>query len=434
MSASDLIDRLSALHPKGFDLTLDRMVRLLGALGNPERSIPPAFHVAGTNGKGSTCAFLRAILEAAGNTVHVHTSPHLVDWRERYRMGAPGGGRLVGDAALEDALARAAAANAGAHVTVFELLTAAMFILFSETPADYCVIEVGLGGRFDATNVIARPLMSVIAPVSLDHTEHLGDTVEKIAFEKAGIVKPGCPVTIGPQTPGARETLRSIAASRNSPAWFEGEQFGVHPQAGRMVYQDETGLLDLPPPRLAGPHQYANAATAIAAVRHAGIGVGELAFEVAMRRVAWPGRLEPLKPGALRNLAPTGGEVWIDGGHNPDGARALALAVAELESRSPMPLVLVAGMLSTKDSRAYFQAFEGLARHVFTVPVAMSEASRSAAELADIARLAGLGATPAKSVAAALQAAFAAGPVRALICGSLYLVGEVLAKNGTPPD
>jgi len=434
MSAADLIDRLSAIHPKGFELSLDRIERLLAALGHPQRRIPPAFHVAGTNGKGSTCAFLRAILEAAGKTVHVHTSPHLVDWRERYRIGAPGGGRLVADAALEEAVARAAAANAGAHVTVHELLTAAMFLLFAEAPADYCVVEVGLGGRFDATNVIDAPLMSVIAPVSLDHVEHLGDTVEKIAFEKAGIVKRERPVTIGMQADAARETLRRIAGERGSPAWFAGEEFAVHPQAGRLVYQDEAGLLDLPAPRLAGPHQYQNAALAIAAVRHAAIPVADPAFETAMRSVAWPGRLEPLRLGRLRALAPPGGEIWIDGGHNPDGARALALAVAELESRAPMPLVLVAGMLATKDSAAYFPFFKGLARTVLTVPVAMSEASRDAGALAAIARSAGIDAAPCRNLAEALRKAFAAGPVRVLICGSLYLIGEALAENGTPPD
>ena len=438
MSAASLIDALSAIHPKGYDLSLGRILRVLEALGNPQLRIPPVIHVAGTNGKGSTSAFCRAILEAAGKTVHVHTSPHLVNWHERYRLGAPGGGRLVTDALLESTIDRVAQANAGAPITVFEILTAAMFVLFSEHPADYCIIEVGLGGRFDATNVIDKPLVSVITSIALDHMAQLGDREELIAFEKAGIIKPGCPVVVSPQLDKVTEVLEKTARERRAPAWFAGQDFSFHEQGGRLVSQDEQGLLDLPLPRLRGQHQFANAATAIAALRFAGLDLPDSAFETGMETVRWPGRMERLKPGPLQALAPEHSELWIDGGHNPAAGEVIASELANLEERAPMPVFVIAGMLMTTDPAGFFRAFEGLVERLFTVPIHDSEQGFNERELARIAGECGIDAHPCLSVEDALKAIGGmvrpGEPCRILICGSLYLVGEVLRENGEAPQ
>jgi len=437
MSTDALIAELSAIHPKGYDLSLDRIRRVLTRLDEPQRRIPPAIHVAGTNGKGSTTAFCRAILEASGRTVHVHTSPHLVNWTERYRIGAPGGGRLVDDAVLEGAIRRVADANAGEPITVFEILSAAMFMLFSEIPADIAIVEVGLGGRFDATNVIDAPLVSAITQIGMDHEAWLGDTPEKIAFEKAGIIKRGCPVVISPQTDSVREVFERVAEERSAPVFFSGQDFGYHEQAGRFVYKDEKGLMDLPMPRLRGAHQLANAATAIAALRYSGLDLPDQAFERAMDTVRWPGRFERLRPGAIEALAPKGAELWIDGGHNPPAAEAIAAELSAMEERAPMPVFLIAGMLSTKDPSGFFRVFHGVAERVFTVPVE-SDAAFTPMELAGKARANGLEAHACLSVTEALASLSGmlrdGEPARILICGSLYLVGAVLRDNGTPPE
>lgn len=433
------IERLGGLHPKAVDLSLGRITRLLAALGNPERRLPPVIHIAGTNGKGSAAAFSRAILEAAGLSVHVHTSPHLVRWHERYRIGAPGGGRLVEDATFADAIRRVAAANAGEPITVFELLTAVTFVLFSEHPADAAIIEVGLGGRFDATNVIPRPAVSVIMPISLDHQAFLGDQVELIAAEKAGIIKPGVPVVIGEQaSDSAREVLVNAADRTGAPLWVFGQDYSAHQEHGRMVYQDEEMLLDLPLPRLPGRHQIANAAAAIRAVRSGGFRVTEAAIEKGITSAEWPARMQLLARGALVEKAPKGAEIWLDGGHNPGAGTVISEALAQLEDRNPRPLYLVTGMINTKDPVGYFQAFEGIARQVFTVPIHSSDAGIDNRELAEAARRAGLAAEPKASVADALEAIARLAPpdepVRILIGGSLYLSGDVLAQNGTPPQ
>jgi len=434
--ARQLIERLLTVHPKGYDLTLDRIVRLMDRLGNPQDSIPPVFHVAGSNGKGSTIAFLRAILEAAGKSVHVHTSPHLVDWRERYRIGKPGGGLLVDDDALADAVARAETANAGEPITVFELLTAAMFILFAEHPADFCIVEVGLGGRFDATNLVAHPFACCITGIGLDHQLQLGDTLEKIAFEKAGILKRASPAAIARQPEAARSLFERVCRERGVPAVFAGTDFDCHAQGGRFVFQDGDGLLDLPQPRLFGFHQLDNAATAIAILRKTLPDLPEDAYAEGMRTVRWPGRMELLRSGKLHDSAPKDAEIWIDGGHNPAGAAVVATALADLEERNPKPLVLVAGMLTTKDAAGFLAAFRGLANHVYTVPVSDSDSGFDAGELATIAAGAGFAATPAKSLSDALgEIKKRTGePVRIIVCGSLYLIGEVLRENGTPPN
>ena len=433
------IERLMALHPKGFDLSLERISRLLEKLGNPQDRLPPVIHIAGTNGKGSAAAFSRALLEQAGYSVHAHTSPHLVNWHERYRLGAPGGGKLVADEVLADAISRIAKVNDGQTITVFEILTAATFLLFSEHPADAAIIEVGLGGRFDATNVIRKPAVSLIMPISMDHEAYLGDRVELIAAEKAGIIKPGIPVVIGQQDHDEAEAVLIDRAGRlDCPLWVYGQDFFAFEENRRMVYQDETGLMDLSAPRLLGRHQFANAAAAIAAVRSAGFDFTPDEADRAMSSVEWPGRMQPLTSGKLVELAPKGAEVWVDGGHNPGASLVVAEALAELEEKQPRPLFLISGMINTKDQTGYFRAFHGMARHVYTVPVAMSESSVPNAELAVRAQAAGLSAEPVNSVANALMLLRdtwnrSEAPPRILICGSLYLAGQVLDENGTPP-
>ena len=434
------IERLMTLHPKGFDLSLERVTRLLETLGNPHFKLPPVIHVAGTNGKGSCTAFCRALLEAGGYATHVHTSPHLVNWHERFRIGRKGGrGELVDDALLADALRRVADANGGQMITVFEILTAATFLLFSEQPADAVILEVGLGGRFDATNVITEPAASVIMPISLDHQAYLGDRVELIAAEKAGIMKRRRPVVIGyQQFESARDVLISTAERLGCPLTVYGQDFSAHEEFGRLIYQDEFGLADLPLPRLPGRHQYANAAAAIRAVRAAGFTVTLEMMEKAMQTVEWPARLQRLSTGRLVELAPPGAEIWLDGGHNPAGGEVVAEAMVGLEERQPRPLYLVTGMINTKDPVGYFRAFADIAEHVFTVRIRDSESGLDPVVLANAAYDAGLVAEPAGSAAEALQEitlrhSAQRPPPRILIGGSLYFAGNVLADNGTPP-
>ncbi|KQZ82782.1 bifunctional folylpolyglutamate synthase/dihydrofolate synthase [Mesorhizobium sp. Root157] len=439
LTAERQIEHLLTLHPKGFDLSLDRVLRLLDKLGNPQDRMPPVIHIAGTNGKGSCAAFSRALLEAQGYLVHTHTSPHLVNWHERYRLAADGGGRLVDDATFADAIARVADANDGQKITVFEILTAVGFVLFSEHPADVAIMEVGLGGRFDATNVIRKPAVSVIMPVSLDHEAYLGDRVELIAAEKAGIIKRGCPVVIGAQEhEAALEVLVDTAERLGCPLSVYGQDFLAFEENGRMVYQDDDGLMDLNPPRLPGRHQFANAAAALAGVKAAGFTLSERAIDRAMATVTWPGRMQKLSQGKLTELAPEGAEIWLDGGHNPGAGIVIAEALAEQEEKNQRPLFLIAGMINTKDQSGYFHAFKGLVRHVYTVPVDFSESSVPNDELAIRAAEAGLSAEPVSSIASALMLLRDTwndtdAPPRILIGGSLYLAGAVLAENGTPP-
>ena len=440
MSAAEKeINALMALHPKGFDLSLDRITRLLGRLGNPHEKLPPVIHIAGTNGKGSTSAFCRAILEAQGLKVHVHTSPHLVNWHERFRIGATGGGRFVDDEVLADAVRRVAVANQGEMITVFEILTAVMFVLFSEYPADAALIEVGLGGRFDATNVISNPAVSVIMSISLDHQAYLGDHVELIAAEKAGIIKRRAPVVIGAQSEdAARDVLNGIAERLGCPVSVYGQDFFAVEENGRLAYQDEDELIDLPLPKLAGRHQQANAAAAIRALKAAGFKLDEQAIAEGLVSVSWPGRLERLVHGRLVDTAMEGAELWIDGGHNPGAGRGIAEAMANLNDRESRPLFLITGMINTKDPVGYFEAFSGMARHVYTVPVRDSDAGLDPEFLADTADEAGLTAESAENVEAAIKTICRnrnslERPPRILIGGSLYLLGDVLRVNGTPP-
>lgn len=433
------IEKLLGLHPKGYDLSLDRIRRLLDVLGNPQTKLPPVIHVAGTNGKGSATAFCRALLEAQGLSVHVHTSPHLVRWHERYRLGVKGGpGQFVDDALFADALRRVADANEGKPITVFEILTAVTFILFSEQPADVAVIEVGLGGRFDATNVIDKPAASIIQPISLDHQAYLGDRVELIAAEKAGIMKRGVPVVIGHQEfDGAKDVLISTAERLGCPLTVFSQDFLGYEEFGRLVYQDEFGLMDLPLPRLPGRHQIGNAATAIRAVKAAGFAVTDQIAEKAMLSVEWPGRLQRLTDGALVDHAPAGAEIWLDGGHNPGAGEVIAEAMAAMEEKQARPLHLIVGMINTKDPIGYFRAFIDIAHDVYTVPIEGSDVGLDPVALAQSAAEAGLKALPMSSVAQALDAICARGadsiPPRIMIGGSLYLAGNVLAENGSIP-
>jgi len=428
-----ILARLLALHPKRIDLTLARVQRILERLGHPERRVPPVIHVAGTNGKGSTIAFLRAMLEAAGKSVHVYTSPNLVRINERFRLGAPSGGVLVSDAELADALAECERANGDAPITIFEIETAAAFVLFARHSADMLLLEVGLGGRLDATNVIERPLASVVTPVSLDHIEFLGDTIEKIAAEKAGIFRAGVPAVIAPQTDAAARVLERHAEKARARLHVAGQQWQASVEHGRLVYQDDQGLLDLPPPKLFGRHQFDNAGTAIAALRAAGIRLPATAIEQGLIRAEWPARLQRITNGKLVALAPAGAELWLDGGHNAEGGRAIAAALGDLEERVSRPLVLLVGMLSTKDHAGFLRNFTGLVRRVVAVPIHQDKGV-PVEEIAAAARAAGMPADASQSIEAALAAIGGLGfdpPPRILITGSLYLAGEVLAANGT---
>jgi dihydrofolate synthase/folylpolyglutamate synthase len=428
--------RLLALHPKRIDLSLDRIERLLAALGHPERRLPPLIHVAGTNGKGSTVAFARAILEAADKRVHVYTSPNLVRLNERFRLAQPGGGAFVEDAELVDALTECEEKNEGAPITVFEMETAAAFLLFSRHPADVALLEVGLGGRLDATNAVEKPLASVITRVSIDHREFLGDTIEQIAAEKAGILKPNVPAVIASQVREALIVIERQAARLRAPLSIAGEDWTATEERGRLVYQDPDGLLDLPAPKLYGRHQFENAGCAIAALRAGGLKLPAAAFEAGMIRVEWPARMQRLSQGRLAALLPAESELWLDGGHNADGGRAIAAALADLEERVSRPLVLIVGMLSTKDCAGFLKNFSGLARRIITIPIHQDKAV-PAAVLADVARDVSIPALARDDLTSALEAAgkldLNPSP-RILITGSLYLAGEVLAANGTPPQ
>ncbi len=435
-STDALIERLGALHPKKIDLSLGRLQTLLDRLGNPEKKLPPTIHVAGTNGKGSTIAFLRAILETAGKGVHVYTSPSLVRFHERIRLARKGGSVIVEDERLFEALSACERANGGDAITFFEITTAAALLLFAQEPADILLLETGLGGRLDATNVVERPLASVITPISIDHTEHLGPTLEAIAGEKAGILKRSAPAIIARQQPGPLKVLEREARRLGIKTFISGEQWSAHEERGRLVYADDDGLLDLPRPRLIGRHQIENAGTAVATLRALDrLKIPASAFEQGITRADWPARMQWLGAGKLIGFLPEGAELWLDGGHNVAGAMAVTAALNELEERVSRPLALVAGMLATKDSQGFLGCFNGLARELFAVPVP-GETSRKPREIVAAARQVGLKASAASSVEDALKKIAALpweAPPRVLITGSLYLAGEVLALNGTPP-
>ncbi len=409
------------LHPKVIDLTLDRVHRLLAALNHPERHLPPVIHVAGTNGKGSTQAMIRAGLEAGGDRVHAYTSPHLARFHERIRLA----GELISEPALTALLDECVQANGGEEITFFEITTCAAFAAFARTLADWTLLEVGLGGRLDATNVVDRPRLCIITPVSLDHESFLGDTVAKIAGEKAGIIKRGVPVIVGPQTPEGLAVIEERAARLGAPVLAFGQHWNVWEERGRLIYQDETGLLDLPMPNLPGPHQIQNAGAAIAALRM--LGRDEAACEAAVTRAIWPARMQRLKTGPLVDLAPQV-ELWLDGGHNPAGGEAVAATLARMPARETH---LICGMLNTKDVAGYMRPLAGHVTRLHAVSIPGEKNTLPAEATRDAALSVGLAAVTAPSVAGALAAIAATRPeARVLICGSLYLAGSVLRENG----
>ncbi len=416
-----ILQRMMTLHPKVIDLTLDRVHRLLGLLGNPERHLPPVIHIAGTNGKGSTQAMIRAGLEAGGDKVHAYTSPHLARFHERIRLA----GALISEPALTALLDECVERNGPDEITFFEITTCAAFAAFARTPADWTLLEVGLGGRLDATNVVDKPALTIITPVSLDHQSFLGDTVGAIAGEKAGIIKRGVPCIVGPQTDEGLAVIEAKAARLGAPLLVFGQHWHVWEENGRLLYQDERGLLDLPIPNLPGPHQIQNAGAAITALR--ALGRDEAACDAAVTRAEWPARMQRLRHGPLVDAAPSV-ELWLDGGHNPAGGEAVAATLSRMPARETH---LICGMLNTKDVTGYMipLAPQVTRLHAVSIP---GEANTLPAEVtAEAAAKAGMDATTAPSVAAALANIAATNPqARVLICGSLYLAGSILRENG----
>ncbi len=421
-SGSDaVLERMMTLHPKIIDLTLDRCHRLLAALGNPEIRLPPVVHVAGTNGKGSTQAMIRAGMEAAGQVVHAYTSPHLARFHERIRVA----GELIGEPDLTALLDECVMANGAASITFFEITTCAAFLAFARTPADWTLLEVGLGGRLDATNVVDRPALTIITPVSLDHQQYLGDTVAAIAGEKAGIIKRGIPCVVGPQSEEGLAVIEARAARLGAPLLVYGQHWNVGAERGRLIYQDDNGLLDLPMPNLPGPHQMQNAGAAIVALRH--LGFDAAACEAAVSRAYWPARMQRLRSGPLVESAP-GVELWLDGGHNPAGGEALAATLAAMPAR---PTHLICGMLNTKDIAGYLRPLTPHIRNLYAVSIPGEKNTLPAEATRDAALGVGMRAQTAGSVANALATIAASDPAaRVLICGSLYLAGSVLRENG----
>jgi len=412
--------RLLARHPQRIDLSLDRMRALCAALGDPQDRLPPVVHVAGTNGKGSTVSLIRAIAEAAGLRVHAYTSPHLVRFNERIRLA----GTLISDDQLNAILDRIEAVSGEA--TVFESTTAAAFLAMSETPADLAIIEVGLGGSLDATNVIDRPLLSVITPVDLDHAEFLGDKIEGVAAEKAGILKAGARGVIARQSEAVMAVIERRAAEVNSPLTVMGVDFDAWAERGGLVYQDQERFLDLPAPALNGPHQFDNAGVAVAAALE--LDLPEAAIAEGLKAVRWPARMQRLTAGPYAERAQAvDAELWLDGGHNPHAGRAMARTLAERQARAPRPLALIVAMLANKDAGGFFEALKGVDAQVFTV--GFDGAAADPAALAAVAQGRGFGAMAAGSVSEALDRALALGAGRVVICGSLYLAGEVLGAS-----
>ena len=415
-----ILERMMSLHPKIMDLALDRVWRLLAALGDPHKDLPPAIHIAGTNGKGSTQAMLRAGLEGAGKAVHAYTSPHLVRFHERILLA----GDYISEEALSQVLDTCETANGDTEITYFEITTCAALYAFAQTPADYTLLEVGLGGRVDATNVVDKPALTVITPVSIDHQQYLGDTLGEIAFEKAGIIKRGVPCIVGPQEDAALEVIERQAAKLGAPLFAHGQHWHVWEERGRLVFQDENGLLDLPMPALAGPHQIQNAGAAIAGLRV--LGFNETACEAAMRNVTWPARMQRLRKGPLVDAAPEA-ELILDGGHNPAAGRSIAASLKDMPNR---PLHMIAGMLNTKDVAGYLRPFADQVKSLQAVSIPGQINTLSAQDMVAVAKGIDMNASAAETATDALAQIIKTDPkARVLIGGSLYFAGVILENN-----
>lgn len=427
-----LLEQLSKLHPKTIDLSLGRIEALLAKLQHPERRLPPVIHVAGTNGKGSVLAYLRAFFAAAGLRSHSFISPHLIRFHERIGLAGKAGEQPIDEDRLVDILTRVQAANGDSAITFFEITTAAAFLAFSEVLADVLLLETGLGGRLDATNVVEKPALTVITPVAMDHVDWLGHSLAEIAFEKAGILKPGVPVIVGPQPPAAYEVIAARANQIGAPLIAFGRDWDVYRQAGRLIFQDEKGLADLPLPRLHGGFQIENAGIAIAAARHfPGVDFDHEVLSRGLVQAQWPGRMQLLGPGRLTELAGHETEIWVDGGHNPAAGEALAQTLAALDERSAKPVCLICAMMKRKDVKGFLRPFHGLVRQVQTVDVPNTQAGLAAGDLAKIATKIVAPAAPSSSLEEAIKRCetLMPGPKRILITGSLYLAGEALARH-----
>ena len=420
-----------AHHPRVITLGLERIERLLKRLGSPEKKLPPLVHVAGTNGKGSLVAYLRAMTEAAGYRVHVYTSPHLVRFNERIRTA----GRLIEDNELGELLTECEEANGEEPISFFDITTALAYLAFSRVPADIGIIEVGMGGRFDSTNVI-EPAVSAITPVGYDHTGFLGDKLEGIAWEKAGIIKRTVPAVIGRQREVSTKVIEDEAAKLAAPLFRMGREWQVTPTASGFRYESDLIGLDLPSPALAGAHQIDNAATAVACVerlRAAKFEIDDQAIRQGLTAVEWPARLQKLTRGPLPDSLPPGCELWLDGGHNEDCGLALARMASDwAKEPAPLPLYLIFGMLTTKDASGFLRPLARHAQAARAVPFPEGHSAYTPEEACAKAAEVGLDCVPANDIGAALEDLLATqpAPMRILICGSLYLAGAVLARNG----
>jgi len=425
-----ILARLMTLHPKIIDLTLDRMLPLLAKLDHPERRLPPVVHVAGTNGKGSLLAYLRAMLEAAGYRVHVYTSPHLVRFAERIRLA----GKIIDEETLSEFLLSCETANGDTPITYFEITTIAAFKAFAETPADILLLETGLGGRYDATNVVARPALTAITPISHDHAEFLGTDLAGIAREKAGIIKAGVPVVIGPQEKVALDVLRETSEKLGSATFIHGEDWSCRKTTDGWEYKGPEGPRHFPEPALHGTHQIDNAATAVACLHHiGGFAVSDAAISEGLRRVEWPARMQRLSKGPIVAALPSHVEVWLDGGHNPAAGEQIAKSFASWNRQNPKPSYLIAGMLNTKDQKSFFSWLAPVMEKGHCITIPEEAAATPAADLANMARAVGLDMSEMPSLMAAVEAlrpTMREKPCRLLIAGSLYLAGQVLRENG----
>ena len=416
--------RLTGLYPKLIDLSLDRMHRLLADLGNPQGRLPPVIHVAGTNGKGSTVAMMRAVLEAAGYKVHVYTSPHLVRFAERIRLA----GSLIDETLLLQLLEHVEAANAGSPITFFEVTTAVAFLSFSQIPADVVLLETGLGGRFDATNVIARPRVTALSSISMDHMQYLGHTLTLIAGEKAAIMKSGVPCVSVAQRREAADVIERVAEETGAPLKLQNHQWQISERrSGGLTFSGEHNTWDMPPPSLPGRHQYDNAGLALAALDQSGIAIPPFAMRAGMRRIDWPARAQRLARGPLVDMLPFGWELWLDGGHNAGAGMVIAALAAE--SWNDAPLHLVCGMLSTKAAEDYLRPLARMTASFTAIPIPGNDLAFTPTDLAAAAGAAGMTEIGMANSAAQALAQLAGARSRILMCGSLYLAGEILKEN-----